>query len=273
MSEAKYQDCYVAFLDILGFKELLKNDDFDQIYSIFKAIKEFKPRPVVELPIYSEIKFHIMSDSIIVYVDASKTDSFISLTDVCSQIQMYLLRLEKPILVRGGIARGSLYRENDIIFGSGLSNAYMLENGLAVFPRIIFTEATLNEALTNSGYSKIWDIHKMFYLKDDDELFYIDFLSTFAYSMHFTVKQIEDGVQLNNEFYDKVDSFISQHLSTETNASVRAKYLWFKKKVYARIEQMPDVKKHFEEKAKDKHRQEMAVMNQILHTGKEGIYV
>ena len=32
MSEAKYQDCYVAFLDILGFKELLKDDDFDKIF-------------------------------------------------------------------------------------------------------------------------------------------------------------------------------------------------------------------------------------------------
>ena len=115
MGENKYQDCYVAFLDILGFKELLKKDDFDEIYNIFKEIKGFKPRPVFELPVYSEIKFHIMSDSIIVYVDATKTDSFISLTDVCFQIQLYLLRREKPILVRGGISRGSLFCDDDVI--------------------------------------------------------------------------------------------------------------------------------------------------------------
>lgn len=273
MSEAKYQDCYVAFLDILGFKELLKKDDFDEIYSIFKEIKEFKPRPVFELPVYSEIKFHIMSDSIIVYVDATKTDSFISLTDVCFQIQLYLLRREKPILVRGGIARGNLFCEDDVVFGTGLSRAYTLENNLAIYPRIIFTGETLNGALPNSGYTRLANYRKDYYLMDDDELYYIDFLHTFMYGKHLNYKSVEEAIEVDNAFFDSIVAFTEEHLMTELNASVRTKYLWLKKKIQDTIEHMPQVKKHFEEKQKELEDKQNADMSKIIRGGTKGTYV
>ncbi len=272
MGENKYQDCYVAFLDILGFKELLKKDDFDQIFNIFKAIKEFKPRPIFQMPVYSEIKFHIMSDSIIVYVDATQKDSFVSLTDVCAQIQMYLLRQDTPIIVRGGISRGTLYCEDGIIFGTGLSQAYMLEEGLAVYPRVIFTESTRAQAMENSGYSKFLDHRHQFYLKDDDELFYLDYLDTFSYLGHTLVKDIGKSKQNDIAFFEKITTFVDQHLSYELNPSVRAKYLWLKKKIQSRIKQMPDIKKHFEEKEQEKQKKESAEMSRYIQGGPNGTY-
>ena len=115
MEANKYENCYVAFLDILGFKDLLEHNNMEEIRQIFEEIREFRPNPLIELPAHNQIKFHIMSDSIIVYVDADIQDSFISLTEVCYQIQIYLLRREKPVLLRGGIAKG-IYIEIKMLF-------------------------------------------------------------------------------------------------------------------------------------------------------------
>lgn len=273
MGENKYQDCYVAFLDILGFKEMLKSNDFDQMLSIFKAIKEFKPRPIVELPVYSEIKFHIMSDSIIVYVDASKTDSFICLTDVCFQIQRYLLEQEKPVLCRGGIASGKLYCEDDVIFGPGLSRAYSLENSLAVYPRIVFTGETLKKGLKKSGYTKLWNHSKMYYRQDNDKLYYIYYFHSFPYFRQIGATNGQSVLDHDNGFVEKMLDFTEKYLDEETNLSIRTKYLWLYNKIYEALEHMPETKKYIEAKQKEKDKQESEMIDKIINDVVGGNYV
>ena len=247
MEVSKYENCYVAFLDILGFKDLLEHNNMEEIRKIFEEIREFRPNPFVELPAHDHIKFHIMSDSIIVYVDADIQDSFISLTEVCYQIQIYLLRREQPVLLRGGIAKGNLYRDKDVIFGTGLSRAYSLENALASYPRIIFTEATLNEGLENSRYTGIWDNLSMFYLMDNDDLYYIDFLYITYYFKHLYNTETNDTDLAIMNYFEKLDNFVNEHLSDELNPSIRTKYLWLKEKINATIYNTPKLRKHFEE--------------------------
>ena len=245
MGVSKYENCYVAFLDILGFKELLEHNNMEEIRKIFEEIREFRPNPFVELPAHDQIKFHIMSDSIIVYVDADIQDSFISLVEVCYQIQISLLRREKPILLRGGIAKGNLYRDKDVIFGTGLSRANSLENGLASYPRIIFTGATLNEGLENSRYTGIWDNLSMFYLMDNDDLYYIDFLHITYYFKHLYNTETTDTDLAIMNYFEKLDYFVNDHLSYELNPSIRTKYLWLKRKINAAIDNTTELKNHF----------------------------
>lgn len=263
----KIDNCYVAFLDILGFKDLLDKNNFEEIHSIFEEIRRFKPDPFVEFPAHEKIQFHIMSDSIIVYVDATMPDSFVSLTEVCYQIQIYLLRRKKPILLRGGIASGYLFRDKDVIFGTGLSRAYSLENELASYPRIIFTAATLNEGLKNSNLSRIWDELNMFYLMDNDDLYYIDFLHTSSYFKHILQDKDDETQASLEEYFEKLYDFVNNHLGYELNQSIRNKYVWLKDKIYTAIDNNQTLSKHFEELEKNRKEERRAVLKKIILEG------
>ena len=90
--------------------------------------------------------------------------------------------------------------------------------------------------------------------------------------MRTPVKRIEESLQNNIAFFEKITTFVDQHLSYELNPSVRAKYLWLKKKIQSRIKQIPDIKMHFEEKEKEKKKKESAEMNKYIQGGPRGTY-
>ena len=124
-----YKDCYVAFFDILGFKERIKVDTFEQIISIFRAAKHKTTfvevsgggtdRVEKDILKPEDIHMKIMSDSIVIYVEANLFNSLPGLIMTCAYYQSALLGLPKPVLLRGGIAFGPLYCNEDIIFGQG----------------------------------------------------------------------------------------------------------------------------------------------------------
>ncbi len=243
----EYTECFVAFLDILGFKKYIDKAECQEIYEVFSEILNFKASPLVkEYPAYDNIKITIMSDSIIVYIDSSITDAFLALTDVCSQMQIKLMNRAEPILLRGGIAKGSLYHKDNILYGKGLTSAYILENTLAVYPRIIFTETTRQEGLKNVGKLYLFDYNQQFYHKDEDDLYFIDYFSTFNYTKAYSPSSIEDVINFNNSYFEQIHNYTNSMLSMEISSSVRIKYLWLKKKYLQRIECMPEVKKHFD---------------------------
>ncbi len=62
-----------------------------------------------------------------------------------------------PIWVRGAIVKGILYCGNGEVFGSGLNEAYKLEEKLAVYPRIIMTKSTFDGGLEESNQKDCMD--------------------------------------------------------------------------------------------------------------------
>ena len=245
---SEYTDCYVAFLDILGFKNLLKDDSCEAIKRIFKSLIDYKPRPLMgKCEAFKSICYYIMSDSIVIYIDSSVEDAFMALTEVCLQIQIRLTTLDTPVLLRGAIAKGPLYCEEHVIFGQGLSDAYILENTLAKYPRVIFTDSVRQVALHNTRKQFILDYNPLFYKRDDDRLFYLDYLNTFDYLRFIGPISVSDYIDYDKMHYEKLFCFIEEGLGVETNPSIREKYLWLRNKLLLRIDQLPEVKKHFEE--------------------------
>lgn len=122
---------YVAFLDVLGFKEMVYNSDgkldiyFNTIQTVLNNINEDKPK----------IEYQLVSDSIILASDLTKHD-FITLLTVIQTIQAKCAI--QNIWIRGAISIGSIYfnRQNNIVIGSGLNTAYLLETQ-AKYPRVI----------------------------------------------------------------------------------------------------------------------------------------
>ncbi len=231
MIEKVYRNCYVAFLDILGFKNMINSSDCNKLYGIFETIMEASHTTAAvndkEVEAFHRIEYTIMSDSVVLYIDVDTEDALFALLSTCQTIQMALLR--DKILLRGGVARGTLFREDSIIFGKGLTQAYLLESNVASFPRIVFNRGLLDDGNVhnNAVPQSIWE--SMLISKDDDELFYINPV-TLLRSI-----QLFGGQEKVPEYFNCVLDSCQKELDTSYELSIRQKYQWLKSKVICEI--------------------------------------
>jgi hypothetical protein len=124
---------YVAYLDIMGFKDMVARSTHDQIYSMMKEINnEVKSNTEIRW-IKGPIKYvetTTYSDSLIIY---SKDDSYESLYSfICAVSATNFTLLSKAIPHKGAVAFGTmtLDNENSIFFGQPLIDAYLLQEEL-----------------------------------------------------------------------------------------------------------------------------------------------
>ena len=236
-----YKDCYVAFLDILGFKNIVKEQECDYIYETMNKLHDLTKHSLnfngFDIEAYEKIKHIILSDSIVVYIESDIEDSFVALMHVCYLLQQHLASLEYPIFLRGGVTKGPLCFDDTIVFGNALTQAYLLEDNVAVYPRVVFTGSTLNEGRKNATYLfPLLDGLGVMYKKDKDELYYIDY---FDRGIH----DVDDYKQ----YFDNILSFCEKMLDSETNQRIRDKYIWIKGRIKKRIERDSSLKRKYEE--------------------------
>lgn len=213
---SEYQNCYVAFLDIMGFKELVRKSSCDEIKSIFQEIeKEYVFRCDGEHVVNVE-DFHtyIMSDSICLYICSNIKNSLTYLISMCLSFQYRLLMRDKPILLRGGIAQGDIYFDGTTVFGKGLVDAYVLESNNAVVPRIIILPSTF-ESFSNcdNDYNVL---NNAFVFKDYDGFYTLD-----------TLKMLCGLAVSNNiEQIENVRNYFIKTLNNTVDKSIREKFLY-----------------------------------------------
>lgn len=216
----QYTDCYIAFLDILGFKNLIDTKPCEEIYKIFST-KMKKPLSAFSKGTKSildmeDIKMKVMSDSICFYVDSQKRNALVGLIATCAYFQVELLRLHEPILSRGAIVQGDIYADDSVIFGPGFVKAYQMEEHSAKFPRIIVTKSTLDGAQGNTDEDVRNYIPQTVFC-DFDEFYVVDYLELF------------EGFDISGEDCQYLLKYINGILSATTDSSVREKYLYLKK--------------------------------------------
>lgn len=217
----KYEDYYVAFIDVLGFKQLLEsNTACEEIYAVFEFLQEnahttldADGRTVLA---FNEVMYYLMSDSIILYIRSDIENALQALVETCLMLQLKLILRERPILVRGGIAKGELFVDNRVIYGKALTAAYQLENSVAVTPRIVFNKELISNR-TGALLSKPW-WERAITRKDKDELYYVHYLS---------IAHIGKIHDVPNAF-TAILSMCQWYLDRSYNNSLRNKYLWLK---------------------------------------------
>jgi len=166
--KVKYEQRLVAFIDILGFKEIVKQSENDQskielIYSVLNYLKNWETSEVwdlkrVEIEEDTQYKgvenFDIrektnstsFSDSIVVSVKVDNNVNEMASTLIVNLAYIGAILLEQGILFRGGLTIGNLvHNENGTVFGQGLIDAYKLESSSAKYPRIILSDKLLKE--------------------------------------------------------------------------------------------------------------------------------
>lgn len=142
---------YVAFLDVLGFKELVQqrgdklNDYFEIIQIALKDIRDDK----------AEIESQIVSDSIILACEISNQ----SLGLLLKAVQTIQSRCAlKNIWLRGAITTGEIHfnREPNVVLGNGLTQAYLMESQ-EKYPRIIINPAIVQGFNTREKFIETYN--------------------------------------------------------------------------------------------------------------------
>lgn len=167
-SKLKYERRIVAFIDILGFKEIVKQSEkyttkIKLLYSVLEYLKDWETSDKWDLK-FVEIeedaqkkgvdKFDMrgktnstsFSDNIVVSVKIGDNVNEMASTLIVNLAYIGSILMEKGILLRGGITIGNIiHNQNGTVFGQGLIDAYMLEMKSAVYPRIILSDKLLKE--------------------------------------------------------------------------------------------------------------------------------
>lgn len=225
-SNEQYIDRYIAFLDLLGFKNALKNKTCSDIIQIFSKIKNpldgvymstgTEWIPIIDQNAVRKVNMKIMSDSICFYIDAVEKNALATLVSVCLLFQTSMAELEEPIILRGGIVRGKLYAKGDITFGPGLSAAYILEEKSAKYPRIIMTGDLIEQAWAETE-EKCRKIIQDYICRDVDGFYILNYLGMIPHG--------EKGIAQAQAFY----AWVIKTLNREIDAFIREKYLYLEK--------------------------------------------
>lgn len=175
----EYQDRYVAFIDILGFKNLI-----DRTAGAMPSVKLEEILSALNVPSEVQLEGIVLgrigdlssaghaltsfSDCIAVSTEGSEK-GLMNLLFHLRAIAFQMLRL--GFLVRGGITKGALLHREGKVFGPAFIKAYELEKNKAVYPRIIIDPAISRKALEAEPPINI--IFKRLVRENDDGYFMV----------------------------------------------------------------------------------------------------
>lgn len=229
-----YENRVVAFIDVLGFRGLINNSqEIDQstgeltqqareeLARILAVTNFLKGEEIgagfqqeKTLAKINDRRVISFSDSIAISYPVKKLTSII---DDIIDIQTYISSF--GILLRGGIAMGNLYHDNDdkIMFGSAFNDAYELESKISKHPRIIISEEILDSL--EQDQDEEWMITRL--ISSDDGFYHLHMLhpDSGINTADKTTKQLS---------IDAIEKRISVVLATTKQVDVKTKMYWLK---------------------------------------------
>ena len=226
-NEIEYKDSYVAFLDVLGFTNLVFNSEVDKLNKYLKVINESIKNLEVLLAKYYDINFGfiVISDAII--ITAEKNTKVIPnkrLLGICCSAIAYLQRklAIEDIWIRGAVSSGEAYfnKEQNQIIGKAYIDAYKLEEQQAKYPRVIIDSRIIKELEYQNANELIEDSKTLFdreiyfnwnidtTLEKDIPLFidYISFVKKdpdFKEKVKIIINNVENNIYSKTELYTK----------------------------------------------------------------------
>lgn len=166
MPNAAFVESYVAFLDILGFSEIVSRvvsddsaDDLERLYKCHQASGGLIGHD-------PSIQITQFSDSIVISRPFEQS-YFSKFIDVVYKYQRLLLG--ERFLCRGGVSRGRHFANGSFMMSAGLVSAYLLERDRARYPRVAVSE----DLLTLVGKEN-FRLAKL--LSEDDGVVFVDYL-------------------------------------------------------------------------------------------------
>lgn len=182
-----YEENYVAFLDVLGFKELVLRDNtenkvkLNKYFIILNSVIEY----IRSIEMKKDIGFIVISDSIIMSIPQGNTpdERINSLRNLCIAVGLIQKQLALiDIWLRGAISSGKAYFNTDKnqIVGPAYINAYLLEESMAIFPRVLLDSKIINQL----DYSSASDLIDAINMSNDGGLHFNNWGSAILYNWY-----------------------------------------------------------------------------------------
>jgi len=248
-----YENCVVAFLDILGFKRaVLKSQiDPDTFKKITEALKIVKiiPSGGKKVSTHSgiartiEIRSRFFSDSLAFFLKKDPED-IAHLFFIIRYLQDQLW--EMGFCLRGSLVLGKMYwprKDDKVMFGKGLIDAHSCESTSAIYPRIVVSEGLFNyieqERIPSEpfGSSTCTPLAKLILL-DSDGVRFLDLLNpSVMRAVQETLDANGHGSTFSIRYYppndpcsrqrilDFIDRIIRDNKASEDDG-VKQKYAW-----------------------------------------------
>jgi hypothetical protein len=193
---------FVAFIDILGFSELVESDVRDAKHDNLARLYRCHQQTAAVFRNDPNCQVNQFSDSVIISQPFS-AKTFARFIRGIAHYQRVLLK--EGVLCRGGIAVNKHFSNGSFTFSPALIEAFRVERTYARFPRVVVSQDVLGLLFPDGGFPK-------FLVKEDDGLVFVDYLGSVRASSKVRVKKI-----------------ITQLVSTllqNGSASVREKAVW-----------------------------------------------
>jgi hypothetical protein len=172
-----YNERYVAFIDILGFREHIRsiNTNPEKLEKLLEILNEMATNyPALSQSMAATQGFENMlrvstfSDNIVISGQLDPM-GFAIVTTVCATLCARLLT--QGVYARGAITVGRLHHTGSVVLGEGLVRAYELESRTAIYPRVIFDDSVMSLAC-NVPATNLWKAKQ-----DFDGLYFMDYLA------------------------------------------------------------------------------------------------
>lgn len=239
------EESYVAFLDVLGFKNMISEKNENKINMYFGLVNSaiVYLKSIVEK---KEIGSLVISDSIILTVpcDSNLREDIKNFKNLCLAVSIIQQTLAfKDIWIRGAISFGGTYFniEKNQIIGKGFINAYLLEEKMAIYPRVIIDTKVIDKlgfndaglfihAMNQNNYKNwsssilySWELNESKYVVEKDLPLFIDY---FDFSVNFN--EID-----NKDYVEKIIFNIKKNIYKDNG--LYYKYKWVSKYLCSKL--------------------------------------
>jgi hypothetical protein len=141
---AAYEDRYCAFIDILGFRNLVRglhsSQDAIALRNVMRKIHAPTSAPTVNWSV--DFRAQSISDAIAISTTALDSGLY-RILEAIEDLAVDLLR--EGYFIRGALVRGQLYHDASMVFGEALVRAYELESTIARFPRVVIGKEVMGD--------------------------------------------------------------------------------------------------------------------------------
>jgi hypothetical protein len=232
----EYENRVTIFIDVLGFKQILKatlNIDgtdnekkINELESVLLLIREIMDLDASEKPFSESMQITQFSDSIVISFKEDEEDEvFYTLANLQNLVINLVWR---GIICRGGVSYGKLVHNEKMVFGPALVEAYETESKAALYPRIILDKTIIKIGIKNNGFdngaSEVQKAILNLLSKDTDDMYYIDYFLK-------AQGELDDPALDMPRYIDELRDIIEKGIKNGKKApDIKVKYGWMKNK-------------------------------------------
>jgi hypothetical protein len=208
-----YREKYVVFLDLLGFRELVKKIGKDVLerHRVVEALKLVRDtlcqNPAIDL------RFTHFSDCIVLSAEHTAH----ALWEIFQSIELLTFNLlQYDVFVRGGLSVGLTHHSKDFVFGTAVTEAYELESKKSSGPLVLLSPEVAQDAMKLGPDFTQW-------LKEDGPArYFVNYLM--RYAEYTSERQV--GKVILEYPAKRIAYFISQRLNNDEDGVLK-KAQWF----------------------------------------------